>query len=63
MDKNYLNDRLFNFAVNTILFLQKIKNTPESRIIKYQLQNHLLQAEQTMKNHNQRHPGLIFQIK
>ena len=37
MHKNDLNDRLFNFAVNTILFLQNIRNTPESKIIKYQL--------------------------
>ncbi|MFZ0454850.1 MAG: four helix bundle protein [Ignavibacteriaceae bacterium] len=37
MYKNDLNERLFNFAVDTILFLQKIKNTPESKIIKYQL--------------------------
>ena len=37
MYKNDLNDRLFNFAVNTILLLQKIKNMPEIKVIKYQL--------------------------
>jgi len=37
MYKNDLNDRLFKFAVDTILFLQKISNNPESRIIKFQL--------------------------
>jgi len=36
MDKD-LNDRLFNFAVNVIIFLRTIKNNQETGIVKYQL--------------------------
>jgi four helix bundle protein len=32
-----LNERLFKFSVDAILFLIKIKNIPEYSIIKYQL--------------------------
>jgi len=34
---NDLNERLFKFSVDRILFLLKIKNLPEYAIIKYQL--------------------------
>jgi len=32
-----LNDRLFNFAVNVLKFLPKLPQTPEFKIIRYQL--------------------------
>lgn len=32
-----LTDRLFNFAVQTILFLRQLPSSPESRVIRYQL--------------------------
>jgi four helix bundle protein len=34
---NDLNERLFKFSVDSILFLLKIKNIPEYSVIKYQL--------------------------
>lgn len=37
MGTNELNERLFNFSVRTINFLEKLPNTPESKIIRYQL--------------------------
>jgi len=37
MDTNELNERLFNFSVRTINFLKQLPNTPEFKIIRYQL--------------------------
>lgn len=34
---NDLNDRLFNFAVNVLKFLPKLPDTPEFKVIRYQL--------------------------
>ena len=37
METNELNERLFNFSVRTINFLKQLPNTPEFKIIRYQL--------------------------
>jgi len=37
MEKNELAERLFNFAVRTISFLKQLPDTPEFKIIGYQL--------------------------
>ena len=37
MADNELNERLFNFAVKTLKFISNLPNTPEFKIIRYQL--------------------------
>ena len=37
METNELIERLFNFSVSTINFLKRLPNTPEFKIIRYQL--------------------------
>jgi len=37
METNELNERLFNFSVRTINFLKQLPNTPEFKVIRYQL--------------------------
>jgi four helix bundle protein len=37
MKKNDLSQRLFNFAVRTIIFLKTLPDSPEMKIIRYQL--------------------------
>lgn len=37
MESNDLSERLFNFAVRTLKFLRRLPDTPEFKIIRYQL--------------------------